>query len=796
MQTARNHKLAQPGNRRTGPVMLAAFILLAIAIGFIGSLPTSAQVDSKAVGAVRLESNQPGVLDVSWDAPTDTPRDYRVNWARVGENFPTWTDSSGNAFPTTSSYTITGLDQGVRYKVKVRARYDGPPGAWSGIIEAVVASAAPTATPIPANTATTTSTATATSIPANTATPTPTATATSIPANTATPTPTLTQADSKAVGAVRVESNQASELEVSWDAPTDTPRDYRVNWARVGENFPTWTDSSGNAFPTTSSYTITGLDQDVRYKVKVRARYDGPPGDWSGIVEAVVASVASTATPTATVTTVPVDTATTSPTATATSIPVDTATSTSTATATAMAVVPVGPLTGFTVVDASIHPQTVLTTLTDGGTLTLDDPANGSYGIQVNTDTGVQIGSVRLQLTGAKSVDQTEGISPYSLYGDNGDGALHGQVLPVGDYTLTATAYSEANRGGNLLGTLEVSFTVAAANTPATTTPTATATSTSTPELLVGDSTTIVFLDDALTATPTATLVFLESVTLSDTPKPTATPTVTTTTVCTDAASDKAALTAFYNATGGANWTVKTNWLSAEPLGAWHGVTTDDSGCVTGLILKHNELSGSIPTELGSLANLTTLNLSRDNQLTGSIPTELGNLVNLTTLRLSHNQLTGSIPTELGSLVNLTTLHLGGNQLSGSIPTELGSLVNLTTLHLGDNQLTASIPTELGSLANLTWLYLHTNQLSGSIPTDFGSLVNLMTLHLGDNQLTGSIPTELGSLANLTWLYLHTNQLSGCIPASLRSVSNTDLDSLGLAYCDGATPTATVTPNP
>ena len=131
MQTARNHKLAQPGNRRTGPVMLAAFILLAVVIGFIAHLPTFAQEDTKAIGAVRVESNQPGVLDVSWDAPTDTPRDYRVNWARVGEDFPTWTDSSGNAFPTTSSYTITGLDQGVRYKVKVRARYDGPPGAWS-----------------------------------------------------------------------------------------------------------------------------------------------------------------------------------------------------------------------------------------------------------------------------------------------------------------------------------------------------------------------------------------------------------------------------------------------------------------------------------------------------------------------------------------------------------------------------------------------------------------------------------------------------------------------------------------
>ena len=140
--------------------------------------------------------------------------------------------------------------------------------------------------------------------------------------------------------------------------------------------------------------------------------------------------------------------------------------------ATGEVVVEAGPLTGFTVVDASSQPQTVLGTLTDGGVLTLDYPANGSYGVQVDTGSGVEIGSVRLQLTGGKSVDQTEGIAPYSLYGDDGNGALHGQTLPVGDYTLKATAYSESSLGGEKLGTLEVSFAVAAANTAATGQPT------------------------------------------------------------------------------------------------------------------------------------------------------------------------------------------------------------------------------------------------------------------------------------------------------------------------------------
>ena len=121
----------------------------------------------------------------------------------------------------------------------------------------------------------------------------------------------------------------------------------------------------------------------------------------------------------------------------------------------------VGPLTGFMLVDAS--DQTALSTLADGDSVELDDPDGGSYGIRAYLAEGETVGSVGLELTGAKTVSRTENVAPYSLYGDRGHNALRGGTLPAGRYTLTATAYEDSNLGGQQLGVLEVSFTVAAA---------------------------------------------------------------------------------------------------------------------------------------------------------------------------------------------------------------------------------------------------------------------------------------------------------------------------------------------
>ena len=86
------------------------------------------------------------------------------------------------------------------------------------------------------------------------------------------------------------------------------------------------------------------------------------------------------------------------------------------------------------------------------------------------------------------------------------------------------------------------------------------------------------------------------------------------------------------------------NWDTGTAIGSWDGVTTGGTPTrVTKVELDDEDLTGTIPTELGSLSELTHLDLS-DNSLTGDIPRKLGRLDNLEEVRLSGNSLTGCIP--------------------------------------------------------------------------------------------------------------------------------------------------------
>jgi len=131
---------------------------------------------------------------------------------------------------------------------------------------------------------------------------------------------------------------------------------------------------------------------------------------------------------------------------------------------------------------------------------------------------------------------------------------------------------------------------------------------------------------------------------------------------------------------------------------------------------------------------------------------------------LDGNQLSGSIPVNLGNLGNLQTLY---------VSTRIGlfTIVGIVGLwfcrDLSDNQLSDLIPIELANLGNLQDLYVLASENEGII-VDFVGLWFCRVLD--HNQLNGPIPIELENLGNLRGLYVFANEnlRGGCPLASLR----------------------------
>ena len=305
---------------------------------------------------------------------------------------------------------------------------------------------------------------------------------------------------------------------------------------------------------------------------------------------------------------------------------------------------------------------------------------------------------------------------------------------------------------------------------------------------------------------------------------------------------------AFHESTGGNNWELSPRWLTDAPLGKWRGVTTDEAGRVTELVI-FDEMTGTVPPEIGNLTNLTKLRLGTS-ALTGELPPEIGNLSKLESLEIGPNFMTGPIPPEIGKLTNLRKLSIAWTEISGEIPPTLGNLTNLHELDLSYNRLSGEFPDALKSLANLEVLHLHVNGLTGCLPDELAGVeapyglldpglyfcsqtrpshfadrealiafykeaggsywtegwdwlnpdVSLGAWHgvevnddgrvtkiaLQSNHLTGNLSPALEDLTSLSALFVEGNEgLEGCIPAGLFDVPDNDLTTLNLAACGG-----------
>lgn len=144
---------------------------------------------------------------------------------------------------------------------------------------------------------------------------------------------------------------------------------------------------------------------------------------------------------------------------------------------------------------------------------------------------------------------------------------------------------------------------------------------------------------------------------------------------------DSLDLLAIYNSTDGANWT--NTWNLHEPIDTWYGVSLNDTGRVSTIVLPANNLIGILPNRLNNLSELIKLDLS-DNHIGGIIPREISGLENIQILNLSNNNFTGAIPDTIGSFP-LDSLLLNNNNLDGCIPNSFKALCATTYVNIVEN---------------------------------------------------------------------------------------------------------------
>ena len=127
----------------------------------------------------------------------------------------------------------------------------------------------------------------------------------------------------------------------------------------------------------------------------------------------------------------------------------------------------------------------------------------------------------------------------------------------------------------------------------------------------------------------------------------------------------------------------------------------------------------------------------------------------------SSASISGTIPTEIGSLTALTKLVVGENKMSGTIPETIGLLTMLVSLFLGSasgfpqvdaSLLSGTLPSSLGNLALLEKLWVYQTQVSGTLPPSLTEMVSLQWINLDSSKFVGTIPESIGALTGLTWL--------------------------------------------
>ncbi|CAN6694115.1 unnamed protein product [Malus baccata var. baccata] len=195
-------------------------------------------------------------------------------------------------------------------------------------------------------------------------------------------------------------------------------------------------------------------------------------------------------------------------------------------------------------------------------------------------------------------------------------------------------------------------------------------------------------------------------------------------------------------------------WTNISALKGFESAVTcncsfdDSTVChVTSIILKTQDLPGTLPREMVRLKYLQEIDLTR-NYLNGNIPPEWSSL-QLVNISLAGNRLTGPIPVEFINITTLKSLDLSSNSLSGALPEGLGNFSSMERMILSSNKFTGYLPDTFENLTTLKDFRISDSNFSGEIPYFIGFWTNLEKLVMQGSGLTGPIPSTIFQLTKL-----------------------------------------------
>ena len=290
-------------------------------------------------------------------------------------------------------------------------------------------------------------------------------------------------------------------------------------------------------------------------------------------------------------------------------------------------------------------------------------------------------------------------------------------------------------------------------------------------------------------------------------------------------------LSVFYYATNiDGQWKNAKDWLNPKLNHcSWYGITCDTKGNVMAMRLTSNNLSGTIPYELGQMSNLRQIDL-HSNKLTGTIPQELGDIDVLNSIVIYSNNMVGTLTDNSGvcslrydaELLELwvdcgiqcpescctkcTETSTSGNHSQDKIRSEL--IKNRV------NSISSKVLSDDTQSARSDALYWMTNDDTTNLDVDsdefrdryilvlfyfyqtsmwtngeetwttrnkhhcywYGIVCdankNVVSVELPSNNLSGEIPYEFGQMSHLKKINLSSNNIGGTLPTEVLNLNS------------------------